>query len=415
MSGPSHLRRRAVRWASRLREASALDPRLRPLRAYSNWALANLELVARRGRIRARPVKLTFDPTNYCQLRCPLCPTGAQVQDRDRGKASLHLFEHLIQELGPYLFLVDFFNWGEPLLNEHTEELVSMASRRGILTFLSTNLSLPLSEARVRRLVGSGLNQLVVSLDGASPQTYGTYRRLGRFDLVVENIRRVLAVRCEMGRSLPRVDWQFLVFRFNEHEMDRARALASELGVDSLTFRAPFLDEGRVPLSEEDRAAVAGWRPSRLEYDRYSPQSEAYTPVPARPRCGWHYMSAAVNWDGSVAPCCTLFEKKDDFGRLDARPGAYMSVVNNERFRAIRDRFAGRGKTDTGLVCERCPTPFLMGYHRHLNRQVLLYSAAGLLAALRRPLLRLRRRRLPHEAGTQTLPGAGPAQSPLHP
>jgi hypothetical protein len=121
-------------WLSRIREVEGLKPRFRHPKAYVNWARANYELLTRSSTVRARPLKLTFDPTNYCQLRCPLCPTGARIQDRDRGRAQLHVFEHLMDEVGDYVFLVDFFNWGEPLLNERVEELIAMASGRGIVT-----------------------------------------------------------------------------------------------------------------------------------------------------------------------------------------------------------------------------------------------------------------------------------------
>ena len=383
------------RLRTRLQEVSELQPRLRRPKAYANWLRANYELMTRASAIRARPLKLTFDPTNYCQLRCPLCPTGARVQDRDRGRAQTHLFEHLMEEVGDYVFLVDFFNWGEPLLNERAEDLVALANRRGVVTFLSSNLSLPLSDARIERLIDCGLSQLIVSLDGATPETYGKYRRVGRFQLVIENMTRILAARARRGVTHPRINWQFLVFRFNEHEIETAKRMAAEMGVDSITFRAPFLDEGRVTLSESDRAEVADWAPTRVEFNRYDPASDAHTVVPARPRCGWHYMSTAINWDGTVAPCCTLFEQRDDFGRLSGTTGEYMQIVNNGSFRAVRDSFAGRGAGASGLVCDHCPTPFLMSYHTHLNRQIAQYLLASTVDAIRHPVARWRRWRTP--------------------
>lgn len=378
-----------ARAAARFREVAALNPRLRRPKAYVNWLRANYELLTRASEVKARPLKLTFDPTNYCQLRCPLCPTGARIQDRSRGRAQFHIFEHLLEEVGDYVFLIDFFNWGEPLLNERTEEFVALASRRKIVTFLSSNLSIPLSDERINRIVESGLSQLIVSLDGATTETYGTYRRVGRFDLVIHNMRRILAARRALGVTHPAINWQFLVFKFNEHEIDLAKEMAREIGVDSVTFRAPFLDEGRVPLSARDKAMVSEWTPTRPEFNRYDPANATDAIVPKHPRCGWHYMSAAVNWDASVAPCCTLFERQDDFGSLT--DASYMSLLNNQKFRAVRDSFAGRGPK-SGLVCDRCPTPVLMDYHNHLNRQVMLYTASSLFDAVRHPLRRFRAR-----------------------
>lgn len=389
------------RFSRRWNEVAGVRPRLRKPKAYLNWVRANTEYLLRTGTVRARPLKLTFDPTNHCQLRCPLCPTGARIHDRDRGVAQLDVFKDLMDEVGDYVFAIDFFNWGEPLLNDRIEDFVWCASRRGIVTIMSSNLSLPLSDARLRQLVLSGLSQLTVSLDGATAATYGKYRRLGRFDLVISNLERLLAIRKELGAHTPYVNWQFLVFRYNEQEIDAARRLAAELRVDSLTFRAPFLDEGRVPLAEGDRTEIASWTPTLPAFNRYAGAASDVV-VPARPRCGWHYMSSAINWDGSVAPCCTVFEKRDDFGRV-SDGSSYMSIINNRSFRAVRNSFAGR-EGATGLVCDRCPTPFLMSYGTHLNKQIALYTLVSLADALLHPFERFKRARASGRASDSPAP-----------
>jgi hypothetical protein len=101
-------------------------------------------------------------------------------------------------------------------------------------------------------------------------------------------------------------------------------------------------------------------------------------------RCDWHYISTAINPDGGVSPCCTVFEKGDDFGSLEEGTRAYMDVVNNDRFRAIRDRFAGRRTESTGLVCEKCPTPAIMNYGRIVNRQIALVTLVQMGNGVRR-------------------------------
>jgi len=202
-------------------------------------------------------------------------------------------------------------------------------------------------------------------------------------------MRRIVQTKRVLGLTRPLVNWQFLVFRYNEDQVPRARQLASEVGVDALTLRPPFLDTGRPPLSEADAALIETWEPPGAEFNSKDESGDQYVEsqvhVAEHPRCGWHYMSTAINWDGSVAPCCTVFEKKDDFGKLEREGGGgYMDVVNNERFRAIRNRFAGRSDQETGLVCEQCPTPAIMSYHHHLNRQVVLYAGVRFLERLRR-------------------------------
>jgi MoaA/NifB/PqqE/SkfB family radical SAM enzyme len=376
----------------RYREIASIAAPLKGPAAYANWALANYEMWRQRERVRARPLKLTFDPTNVCQLRCPLCPTGLRIQDRDPGHAKLHIFQNLIDEVGDYLFFLDFYNWGEPLLNNHLEEMIELAARKRIVTYVSSNLSLPLSDDRIRRLVSSGLSELICSLDGASQETYGTYRRKGDFGLALDNMRRIVRAKREMGLTQPAVVWRMYVFRFNEHEVDRARQLAEEVGVDRFVLGTPYLDEGRFPLSADDRTAVQGWAASRPEFNRYHPENPEYVdparPLEAHARCDWHYVSAAINPDGGVAPCCAVFEAGHDFGRLEEKGERrrYMDVVNNESFRGIRERFAGRRTEPTALVCEKCPTPDIMTYGQVMNRHVLLFTFVGLVESVRRLL-----------------------------
>lgn len=378
---------RIERLRARYREVAAIAPPMKGPRAYWNWALANVSMALRTSRLRARPLKLTFDPTNLCQLECPLCPTGLRIQDRAPGRADLHIFEHLMEEVGDYVFFIDFYNWGEPLLNKNLEPMLRLAARKKIVTFISSNLSLPLSDERLLSLLTSGLSELIVSIDGASQETYGTYRREGKFELAFENLRRLMALKKQQGLTRPVVAWRFYVFRFNEHEIEKARKLAVEIGVDRIVFGTPFLDDGRFPLSPADREAMKSWPSTLPEFNRYQPNHPEYedpgTPMEKRTRCDWHYVSTAINPDGGVSPCCAVFERRNDFGTL-AGDASYMDVVNNERFVAIRDRFAGRRAEPTGLVCEQCPTPAIMDYGRIMNRHIAMFTLVQLAESMRR-------------------------------
>jgi MoaA/NifB/PqqE/SkfB family radical SAM enzyme len=366
------------RFHQRYREIAVMKPPVKGISAYVNWIRSNFEIRAGASTIKARPWKITFDPTNVCQLRCPLCPTGLQVQDRPSGHAQLHMFEHLLDEVGDYLFFVDFFNWGEPLLNTHIEDFIRLAAAKKIVSSMSTNLSLPLTDERIRRIVTSGLNEILVSLDGASPDTYATYRRLGKFELVCSNIRRIVEEKRRLGQTHPLVTWQFLVFRFNEHEIEKAKAMAQEMGVDRLLFRPPFLDVDRFPLPAGEKLVMLQWETKDTRF-RIVPDDRPHS------RCGWHYMSSAINWDGTVAPCCTTFETRDDFGTIGKSGDyKYMDVINNAAFRSVRERFSGGRKDPVPLICEKCPTPSIMGYHKYINHQVILFTIVGLVQAVQR-------------------------------
>ena len=373
---------------ARYREFAAIAAPPKKPRAYWNWLRSNLEMARSSSEVRAHPLRLTFDPTNLCQLECPLCPTGLRIQDRPPGRVRLHFLEHLLEEVGDYVFFMDFFNWGEPLLNKDLEKMIRLAADKRIVTYVSSNLSLPIPDARIDALVRSGLSELIVSLDGATQSTYSTYRRNGNFDLAFDNMRRILERKRSLGMTRPAVVWRYFVYRWNEGEMELARKKAAEIGVDRLVFATPYLDEGRFPLSAEDRNAMKTWASTLPEFNRYHASNPSYEdpqkPILKRGRCDWHYMSSAINPDGGLAPCCAVFEKDYDFGKLADDRASYMSVINNDTYRAVRDQFAGRRTATTSTICERCPTPAMMPYARYANRQIVAYTLVSLCERVRR-------------------------------
>jgi MoaA/NifB/PqqE/SkfB family radical SAM enzyme len=289
-----------------------------------------------------------------------------------------------MDQVGDYVFFVDFYNWGEPLLNPHLEDFIQIAKSHDASSFVSTNLSLRLSDERIKRLLTCGVSEIGVSLDGASDETNQVYRRKSKFDLVVENMRRLVEARRRLGQTYPLISWLYVVFSFNEHEVEKARKMAKEIGVDRLVLRPPFLDANRYNLSEEDRRAIVTWAPK-------NPKFQIHVTKPReRKRCGWHYTALAVNWDGTVTPCSTAFRKSDDFGTFGkSGENPYFEVMNNSSFRAARDFMAGRSTDGTDVICARCPTKTIRHYHQVVYRQVAIITTVGLVESAKR-LLRLR-------------------------
>ena len=359
-------------------------------RAYINWFRSNYEMMRQTSRIRSRPLKLTIDTVNSCQLRCPLCPTGLQVHDRKVGIMDIQQFSDLMKEVGDYLFIIDFYNWGEPLLNKHIDDFIKLANSYRISTELSTNLSFKLDDERIREIVESGLNEIIVSIDGATQESYGQYRRRGDIELVLDNMRRIIAMKHKLNSDTPIMTWRFLVFAFNEHEVEMAREMANDIGINKFIATSAYLDEGYYPVPDHEKELMKDWNPVTPEYRLYDRRENGVfiskrKQLPVASRCDWHYMSAAINSDGGVAPCCVLYKKEDDFGVLgkDSAPG-FMDIMNNEKFVAIRDFFAGKRKEPANLVCERCPATNIMGYARGVNRDILMMTINIVIVRLQR-------------------------------
>ena len=202
-----------------------------PLRACLNVLRFRVAMALRSSTISNYPIVAFIEPTSFCNLRCPSCPTGIRSNVRARASLSLERFRELIDELCPYLLVLYFYNCGEPLLHKDSCKMISYASQKGIVVCASSNLSMKLSDEYALELVRSGLYSLVVGLDGIDQQTYGKYRRGGNFDLVVSNVEKIVRLRKQEKSKTPRLILQYLVFRHNEATIDGARKLAERIGI----------------------------------------------------------------------------------------------------------------------------------------------------------------------------------------
>ena len=169
------------------------------------------------------PVALSFEPTTSCNLRCPECPSGLRSFTRPTGMLPDALFRKTIDEVASRLWYLIFYFQGEPYLHPNFLDLVKYAADKGIYTATSTNAHY-LNDQNARRTVESGLDRLIISLDGTTQDVYQQYRVGGKLDKVLEGTRNVVKWRKELKSSTPRIVFQFLVVRPNEHQIEDAKA-----------------------------------------------------------------------------------------------------------------------------------------------------------------------------------------------
>ena len=356
---------------------------MKPMRAYANILKLRANMALRREAIRNYPTIAYIEPTLYCNLRCPACPTGLQLGLRPAASLQWDMFTSIIDDIGDYVFVLEMFNWGEPLLHKQTPELIQYAKSKQMEVRLSSNLSLRLTDDYIERLVRSGLDRLIVSLDGATAETYEKYRRQGDFSLVRANMLRIQAVKAKLGVDKPEVTWQFLVFQHNEHELDTVKANYKNWGADTLELAG-----AQIPSEPHREGFAPSTIPEYNIYDLGHPSQLKTRQILSGDRpCSWLYGAFVLNPNGKVSPCCACPAEKDDFGEYSPARG-FLAVWDSERFRRARRLFAtirNRGKAhepsqvqlegvakrlegmastlqatlDEGqLICERCPIPF---------------------------------------------------------
>ena len=290
-----------------------------------------------------RPFMLMVEPTNVCNLMCPLCPTGSGTLNRPKGKMSLEHFKNLIDMVHEKLLFLSLWNVGEPFVNESLIEMIQYAKRKNIYVITSTNGHFLSHPKKVDHLIQSGLDELIISMDGASPETYNRYRLNGQFQKVIDGLRLLTREKQSLNSRHPLIDLQFIVMRHNEHEITAMENLARKLMVDRLTLKT-------VQVTNAQEAEE--FLPTHRELRRYLFDTDDFRMKGTlKNDCRWLWFCPVVNWDGTVVPCC--FDKDNDYalGNIFEDP-PLEKIWHNEAYSTFRKKIlADRNALE---MCTNC-------------------------------------------------------------
>ncbi len=330
----------------RARQRLSLAVRYWGWRKLFNLILVEFQLWIGRTRVWGYPFEWEVDTTNICQLKCPLCHTGLGTVHREKGTMHFETFTSTVDQMKNYCIWLSLYSWGEPFLNRDIDRFIAYAHEKSIATIVSSNLNKPLTPEMAERLIQSGLDVLIVSLDGTTQDVYETYRVTGHLDRVLNNLRLIVETRKRLGSRTPFLEWQYIVMRQNEHQMEDARRMAEEMGVDTITFKPVDFPHG-----EKDIELARQWLPqAELDARLANPFRKPYAEDGSR--CWRLWRSAVVNWDGGYAPCCYLTDAVDDFG--DVRTHSIKEIWNNDLYRTARGLFRESGTPKQYVGCLDC-------------------------------------------------------------
>jgi radical SAM protein with 4Fe4S-binding SPASM domain len=323
--------------------------RIRPLNAKRLKNLAALHWGYRKAQNggqfaqRAMPMSLSIEPTTSCNLRCPECPSGLRSFSRPTGMLEPEQLDRLLQEIGGHLVYANLYFQGEPYLHPAMDHLVALCRQHGIYTSTSTNAHF-LRPERAEAIVASGLDRLIISIDGMTQETYSSYRVGGRLDKVLEGTQNVLdARRKSKNKSTPHIVWQFLVVGPNEHEVPEIRKMAKASGVDELVIKTAQLDDPHDahPLLTKD--------PKLRRYDRQSSGIWKLRNA-LDDECWRMWQGCVMTWDGQVVPCC--FDKDAEHAMGKIGPQSFEEIWFSEEYQAFRQQiFTDRSTIE---MCRNC-------------------------------------------------------------
>ena len=276
---------------------------------------------------RGMPISISIEPTTSCNLRCPECPSGLRSFTRPTGMLEEGLFKKTIDELESRLWYLIFYFQGEPYLNTKFLDLVKYAASKKIYTATSTNAHY-LNDENARKTVESGLDRLIISIDGTTQETYESYRVGGNLEKVIKGAKNIIKWKKELKSSTPHVIFQFLVVKPNQHQIEDLKKLAKEIGVDEVGLKTAQV---------YDYQNGSSLIPDIDEYSRYERNSDGTYSIKNTMlnSCWKMWHSCVITWDGLVVPCC--FDKDAHHKMGDVKKGNFASVWNGEEYNKFRE------------------------------------------------------------------------------
>jgi len=288
------------------------------------------------------PFSISIEPTTSCNLRCPECPSGLRSFTRKTGMLEPEFFEKTIKEIKSHLLYLTFYFQGEPYLNPSFLDMVAVAKKHKIYTSTSTNAHY-LNDTNAKKTVASGLDRLIISIDGTTQNVYQQYRVGGHLDKVLEGTKNIIKWKKELKSTSPYIIFQFLVVRHNEHQIEDLKRLAKEMEVDEVILKTAQVYNYKngndlIPLNEQ--------------YSRYKklPNGTYMLKNKLNDSCWKLWHSNTVTWDGKVVPCCFDKDAKHVLG--DLKKENFKTIWNNDKYQNFR-RLLTKGRKEID-ICKNC-------------------------------------------------------------
>lgn len=289
------------------------------------------------------PISISFEPTTSCNLRCPECPSGLRDFTRPTGMLKKDFFRQTIDDIYKDILYLIFYFQGEPYLNKDFLEMVKYASGKGIYTATSTNAHY-LTDEVARKTVESGLDRLIISIDGTTQEVYQQYRVGGKIDKVIAGAKNIVKWKKELKSKTPFVFFQFLVVKPNEHQIEEIKKLGEEVGVDEVRFKT-----AQVYDYENDPNNLI---PVNEKFSRYKKNKEGKHEAKNKlaNHCWKLWQANVITWDGMVVPCCFDKDAAHRLGNLKNQ--SFKEIWHNDNYKQFRkELMTSRKNID---ICANC-------------------------------------------------------------
>lgn len=254
------------------------------------------------------PYSISIEPLSFCNLKCPECPLGADILEREKGKMDLYTFKQIIDQLDAKIIYLNLYFQGEPFLHQDIFEFIKYAHKKGIYVTTSTNGHF-IAKDNVASYLNSGLDKLIISIDGLDQQTYEKYRVGGDFQKVKTGIELITHYKKKKKQYKPFTELQFLVSKHNQHQIKEFKQFAKKVKADAYKIKTLQI------IHEENATTLL---PDNPNLCRYKISRKGLIKIKSKlPNHCWRsWSSLVITWDGNIIPCCFDKDAKYNMGNI---------------------------------------------------------------------------------------------------
>ncbi|UCH14850.1 MAG: SPASM domain-containing protein [Bacteroidales bacterium] len=249
------------------------------------------------------PSRISIEPTTFCNLTCPECPSGQRTLTRPAGNMQYALYTKIIHESSSFLAYLNLYFQGEPFLHPEIFKMITLAGQKRIYTAVSTNGHF-LDAQNSKQIIDSGLDRLIICMDGINQKEYEIYRKNGNFNKIIEGIKTLVRYKNELKSRKPFLTVQALIMQHNQSKIKEMKRYFLDLGVNQVLFKS-------IQINEFSKGSPL--IPTISKYSRYKSveKGKYINKNPLANKCWRMWSSAVITQDGIVIPCC--FDKNASY------------------------------------------------------------------------------------------------------
>jgi radical SAM protein with 4Fe4S-binding SPASM domain len=320
------------------------------LRKRHNLALQSINKRLLHRREVALPHILHVGVTTLCNLRCPGCPTGTKALGRKGEHLDFDLYRRVVDELRSTLMFMLFWDWGEPLMHPRLADMIAHAKQSQIKTVISTSGTIFNSQDHIDRLVAARPDVVIVCIDGATQETYSTYRVGGKLSDAMATLERLADAKQRQQSVYPLIEFRSLATKYTESQMPQLLAMAEDVGADVFSvktlrpydYRGRDIDQELAPLSENLARYVYEGDGQRDRANRAPAYGGPLT-------CGKPLYAPTLNSDGQIAFCSYSKSDAEKFGDVSQR--SFRRLWQSPQAAAKRHEFLAKNGADPCRTC----------------------------------------------------------------